>query len=79
MVADFILGINYWPRRKAMFWWSNFDPDEVREEFTVIKEVGLSLVRIFLLWEDWQPAPDTVNPKALQNLKTVADIAAELG
>lgn len=79
MATDFTLGINYWPRRKAMFWWPNFEAAEVREEFAVIKAVGMSLVRIFLLWEDWQPTPDAVNPEALQNLEVVADIAADLG
>jgi endo-1,4-beta-mannosidase len=75
----FVLGVNYWPRRKAMYWWSNFDAAEVREEFAIIKDIGLTLVRIFLLWEDWQPTPDSVDPAALDNLGQVCDIAAELG
>lgn len=75
----FLLGVNYWPRRKAMYWWRNFEAAEVREEFAIIKSLGMSLVRIFLLWEDWQPTPDTVDPAALDNLGTVCDIAAELG
>jgi endo-1,4-beta-mannosidase len=75
----FILGVNYWPRRKAMYWWSNFEAGEVREEFEIIKEIGMSLVRIFLLWEDWQPSPDTVNPEALNNFETVCHTAADLG
>lgn len=75
----FILGVNYWPRRKAMYWWSDFDAGEVREEFTIIRDLGLRLVRIFLLWDDWQPTPDTVSPTALADLETVADIAADLG
>ena len=59
MVGEpFVLGVNYWPRRKAMAWWSEFDAGEGREEFTLIRELGLRLVRIFLLWDDWQPAPD---------------------
>ena len=74
----FLLGINYWPRRKAMYWWKHFDPVEVREEFTVIRDLGLTIVRIFLLWEDFQPTPDTINPQALDDLTTVADLAAEL-
>jgi hypothetical protein len=24
--APFLLGVNYWPRRKAMFWWSDSMP-----------------------------------------------------
>ena len=78
-IQDFILGVNYWPRRKAMYWWSDFEADEVREEFEIIKGIGMSLVRIFLLWEDWQPTPDTVNAEALDNLETVCNIAADLG
>ncbi len=74
-----MLGINYWPRRKAMYWWSQFDPGEVREEFALIRELGLSLVRLFLLWDDFQPAPDQVSAAHLDHLTTVADIAAALG
>jgi hypothetical protein len=75
MSEPFILGVNYWPRRKAMYWWANFDAGEVREEFAVIAELGMKVVRLFLLWEDWQPTPDTVNESALDNLVTGADIA----
>ena len=38
----FILGVNYWPRRKAMYWWPDFDAGEVREEFADL-ETGLSV------------------------------------
>jgi endo-1,4-beta-mannosidase len=75
----FLLGVNYWPRRKAMYWWSDFDAGEVREEFAIIRELGLKVVRLFLLWDDFQPTPDTVSSASLKNLTTVADIAAENG
>ena len=57
----FILGVNYWPRKKAMYWWANFDEDEVKEEFEIIRSIGMNQVRIFLLWDDWQPRPDDVS------------------
>lgn len=79
MPDPFILGVNYWPRRKAMYWWGNFDEAEVREEFTVIRELGLNVVRIFLLWDDFQPDPASVDTEKLSHLVTAADIAAELG
>jgi endo-1,4-beta-mannosidase len=60
-----------------MYWWNNFDAGEVREEFSIIREIGLNVVRIFLLWDDFQPEPDSVSKEALDNLATVADIAAE--
>jgi len=75
----FLLGVNYWPRRKAMYWWSDFDLLEVQREFDQIREFGLKMVRIFLLWEDWQPAPDRINPQALDHLGSVCDTASERG
>src|SRR5687768_2208673 len=79
MSEPFLLGCNYWPRRKAMYWWSDFDAGEVREEFSLIREIGLNIVRLFLLWDDFQPTPDAVSETALANLATVCDIAAENG
>jgi endo-1,4-beta-mannosidase len=75
----FVLGVNYWPRRKAMYWWRDFDAGEVRDEFSLIRDLGMNIVRIFLLWDDFQPTPDEVSIEALKNLVTVADIAAGLG
>jgi len=79
MTTPFTLGVNYWPRRKAMYWWNDFDAGEVREEFAIIKEIGMNVVRLFLLWDDFQPEPNSVNKDALANLIKVADIAAENG
>jgi endo-1,4-beta-mannosidase len=75
----FRVGVNYWPRRKAMAWWKAFDAAEVAEEFDVIAGLGMSLVRIFLLWEDFQPTPDAVSATALADLETVCDLAADRG
>jgi endo-1,4-beta-mannosidase len=79
MPEPFVLGVNYWPRCKAMDWWAEFDPGEAQDEFAQIASLGLSLVRIFLRWEDFQPAPDTVSPQALTDLVTVANLAADQG
>ncbi|HNY92819.1 MAG TPA: beta-galactosidase, partial [bacterium] len=79
MQQPFLLGVNYWPRRKAMYWWSDFDAGEVREEFALIREIGLEVVRLFLTWEDWQPVPDVVDPGALNHFEEVCEIAAGLG
>ena len=72
----FRLGVNYWPRRKAMYWWSDFDAAEVADEFDVIAAIGMDTVRIFLLWDDWQPTPDAVLPQRLHDFETVCDLAA---
>jgi endo-1,4-beta-mannosidase len=72
----FQLGINYWPISSAMYWWQRFDHDEVEHDFERIRRAGFDSIRIFLLWEDFQPAPNQVASSALANLVTVADIAA---
>lgn len=79
MTTPFQLGVNYWPRRKAMDWWARFDLGEVKEEFALIRELNLNLVRIFLRWDDFQPDPETVSADALAHLVQTADAAAALG
>lgn len=44
-VRRFSLGINYWPRRKAMYWWYQFDPGEVRDEFAHITDLAFERER----------------------------------
>jgi endo-1,4-beta-mannosidase len=75
MDEPFVLGVNYWPRKKAMYWWSDFDSGEVQNEFAIIHELGLTLIRIFLLWDDFQPAPNEISISNMKNLVTVCDIA----
>lgn len=75
----FVTGVNYWPRTKAMYWWSSFDASEVEDDFDLISSLGMAVVRIFLLWEDWQPEPDVVSPVRMADLGRVLDIAASRG
>ena len=75
----FRVGVNYWPARTAMGWWSNFDPAEVEADFARIAAAGLDSVRVFLTWEDFQPTPARVDRKMLARLVGVADLAAGLG
>lgn len=41
----------------------------------MIHDLGSKLVRIFLVWENFQPAPDKISTSSLNNLATVCDIA----
>ena len=72
----FRLGVNYWPARTAMGWWSDFDRPEVAADFARIAASGLDSVRIFLTWADFQPAPNQVDRRMLDRLIAVADLAA---
>jgi len=61
-----------------MGWWSSFDPAEVEADFARIATCGLDSVRVFLSWEDFQPAPGRVDREMLGRLVAVADLAAGL-
>ncbi len=76
---SFDLGINYWPARTAMGFWRKFNEKEVSRDFATIREAGLSLVRLFLTWEDFQPSADVIDRKMLAHLKTTLDSAETAG
>jgi endo-1,4-beta-mannosidase len=62
-----------------MSWWSQFDQAEVAADFARIAAAGLDSVRVFLTWEDFQPASNEVDPEMLERLVAVADLAGALG
>jgi hypothetical protein len=76
---DFIVGINYWPRRSAMSMWQHFDPTTIREDMATIADLGCSCLRIFLLWEDFQPHPRRCSVPVLTHLVKLMEIAGDRG
>ncbi len=79
MTDNFVLGVNYWPRKKAMYWWKDFERSEVENEFADIAALKLQVARIFLFWEDFQPTAERINDQALNNLGTVLEVAQQVG
>ena len=75
----FHTGINYWPANKAMYWWRDFDVQELADDFKNLAECNFRLVRIFLTWEDFQPSPDKISPQAVSHLQKTADLALANG
>jgi endo-1,4-beta-mannosidase len=73
----FILGVNYWPQKAAMFMWREFDKAVMEKDVAIISGLGLSCIRIFLLWEDFQPTPKTVPAVMLDRLVELLDMADE--
>ncbi len=53
--SPFMLGVNYWPRRSGVQMWRRFDAAEIDVEFAQIRELGMDTVRVFPLWDDFQP------------------------
>jgi SSS family solute:Na+ symporter len=75
----FELGVNYWPRRRAMYMWRELDLGEVREELAHCRDLGFEVVRFFLLTEDFLPDAETVAAHQIANLVEVARLARDVG
>ncbi len=75
----FELGVNYWPRRSAMYMWRELDLGEVRDEMAQIASLGFDVVRVFTLAQDFLPQPLTVAADMVANLVEVARAAKDAG
>ncbi len=75
----FEIGINYWPRRRAMYMWREHDLAEVRDEMAHIADMGFEVVRLFLLTADFLPAPGRVDATMVSRLVDVCRVAGEAG
>jgi len=74
---QFLVGINYWPKETAMYWWQKFDASVVKRDFSILAEYGFHIVRTFLLWEDFQPEIRQVSVPSLNHLVQVAEAARD--
>lgn len=72
-------GANYTPSQHWMHSWLSFDADRVRGDFEQIAALGLDHVRIFPLWPLMQPNRTLIRAAALDDVRTVVDVAAEFG
>ena len=75
----FELGVNYWPRRRAMYMWREFDIGEVREDMAHIASLGFDVVRVFALAQDFLPGPMTVATEMVERLMEVSRSAKDAG
>ena len=77
--VPFELGVNYWPRRRAMYMWREHDLGEVREEMAQIAGMGFDVVRLFALTRDFLPEPARVDGTMVDRLVEVCRAASEAG
>jgi endo-1,4-beta-mannosidase len=77
--VTFELGVNYWPRRSAMYMWRELDIGEVREEMAQIAAIGFDVVRLFTLAQDFLPKPLCVSGDMVANLVQVVRAAKDAG
>ena len=75
----FELGINYWPRRRAMYMWREFDLAEIRDELAQISDIGFDTVRLFALTQDFLPEAGAVASDMVGRLVDVTTAAKDAG
>lgn len=75
----FSLGLTYWSRRAGFRMWQRYDRGAALEELAHIAALGCDTVRLCLLWEDFQPAPERVGAAAMRNLEHALDAAHAAG
>ncbi len=75
----FRVGVNYWPARTAMGFWTGFSASEVRLDFERLVAAGFDSARVFLTWEDFQPEADRVDIAMVRRLYTTLDLAQTCG
>ena len=52
---DFILGCNYWASNAGADMWRNFDENTIRADLGALSENGVTHMRVFPNWRDFQP------------------------
>ena len=75
----FELGLNYWPRRRAMDMWCDFALAEIADEFAHIASMGFDTVRVMAMTRDFLTGPASVSATMVDRLVRVARAAADAG
>lgn len=52
---EFFTGINYWDSKNAINMWSAFDAETIENDMKLMKDAGITHLRVFPLWSVFQP------------------------
>ena len=53
--GGFFVGCNYWAKNAGMYMWSKWDRGVVEAELSALAANGVTVMRVFPLWSDFQP------------------------
>ena len=53
--GSFVTGCNYWASHAGMYMWSKWDGAQVERDLAALKASGVDVMRVFPLWQDFQP------------------------
>ncbi len=51
----FYAGCNYWASESGIYMWRNWNEKNVDDDFRLLSDIGIKVVRAFPLWSDFQP------------------------
>ena len=54
-VETFEVGCNYWARHAGVYMWRNWDARQVEKDLDLLAAHGMTVLRVFPLWPDFQP------------------------
>ena len=53
--GSFSVGCNYWASHAGTHMWRDWKPEVIEEDFKLLTENGIRVLRVFPLWPDFQP------------------------
>ena len=53
--GKFFIGCNYWAKHAGMYMWRDWRPETVEAEVAALAKNGVEVMRVFPLWNDFQP------------------------
>lgn len=53
--TKFFTGCNYWASHAGMYMWREWNPQQVDADMALLEANGMSVIRVFPLWPDFQP------------------------
>jgi hypothetical protein len=66
--GTFTLGCNYWASHASTAMWSDWRPEVVERDLAALAAAGLTTLRVFPLWSDFQPLVGAVSGGRLREL-----------
>ncbi|MBK8881096.1 MAG: hypothetical protein IPN67_01550 [Bacteroidales bacterium] len=53
--GHFSVGCNYWASHAGTHMWRDWRPEIIEQDFKLLSENGIRVLRVFPLWPDFQP------------------------
>jgi len=75
----FLLGVNYWPSSTGLNMWSEWNPNEIAEDFSQMRELGINVCRFFIFMPDFLKGPKEVDSMMMKRLSEFLEISEQNG